>query len=215
MMIITKLNAPQSLVLHRSQSYSDYDNMPRKTKEDLKRSLLQEQGYLCCYCMGRIDFKNMRLEHWQCQSRFRDKQLDYNNLMAACWGNDGELPENRHCDVRKGDADLIYNPSDIGHQSRLGIRYLADGIIQAQDSIFNAQLESVLNLNYGILKANRKKAYEGAIEVLQKVSGRASKDSLQRKMQRLRNRDNEGKFTPYLDVALYFLNKKLERYQRE
>jgi hypothetical protein len=43
-------NEPKSLRLHRQKSVSNYDNYAEK--DDLRRALLEEQGYLCCYCMS-------------------------------------------------------------------------------------------------------------------------------------------------------------------
>ena len=62
-----------------------YDDFPNKTKEgcennetdNLRKSLLEEQGYICCYCMSRIDCKNSKIEHFKPQSLHRDKQIDY------------------------------------------------------------------------------------------------------------------------------------------
>ncbi len=121
---INKSHEPNGLCFHRSQPHADYDNIPPETKTDLKRSLLMEQGYLCCYCMDRVDITTMRIEHWQCQSRFSPRALDYTNLMAACSGNEGSSEREHHCDVQKKDSDLCLNPSNALDHDRLSIRYL-------------------------------------------------------------------------------------------
>ena len=36
-------------------------------KDQLKESLLKEQGYLCAYCMSRISEDTMKVEHWHPQ----------------------------------------------------------------------------------------------------------------------------------------------------
>ena len=46
---ITKGQEPQSLIRHRKQPHSDYDNYTEK--DELREALLAEQGGICCYCM--------------------------------------------------------------------------------------------------------------------------------------------------------------------
>ena len=45
-------NEPKSLRLHRQKSFSDYSNYAEK--DDLRKALLEEQGYICCYCLSRV-----------------------------------------------------------------------------------------------------------------------------------------------------------------
>jgi uncharacterized protein (TIGR02646 family) len=101
---IIKQSEPRSLVEHRSQANANYDNYPEK--DDLRKSLLKEQGYICCYCMSRIKLDEMKIEHWQPQTKYISRQLDYKNLLGACMGNQGARPQNQHCDTRKGDSEI-------------------------------------------------------------------------------------------------------------
>jgi uncharacterized protein (TIGR02646 family) len=81
-------NEPKSLRLHRQKSVSNYDNYAEK--DDLRRALLEEQGYLCCYCMSRIQTPTqdkMKIEHFQSQHEFPELQLNFNNLLASCKGS--------------------------------------------------------------------------------------------------------------------------------
>lgn len=58
------------------------------SKSDLKRFLVLEQGFVCCYCGQRI-FTNEKtpIEHLQAKSIFKNKIYEYDNLMASCSGN--------------------------------------------------------------------------------------------------------------------------------
>lgn len=68
-------------------------------KKALKRSLLCEQGFVCCYCGRRLfaDF-NTHLEHLKAkgkkeEGKYINKQyiFDYDNLMACCFGSSKDI----------------------------------------------------------------------------------------------------------------------------
>jgi uncharacterized protein (TIGR02646 family) len=53
-------------------------------KTKLKQSLIEEQGYLCCYCGKRIHSDNSHIEHFKPQSTNKESELEYNNLLVSC-----------------------------------------------------------------------------------------------------------------------------------
>ncbi len=53
-------------------------------KEPVRDMLLTDQGYLCCYCMRRIDKENMKVEHYRPQSLYPKEELVWKNLLAVC-----------------------------------------------------------------------------------------------------------------------------------
>ncbi|NBH33059.1 hypothetical protein D3Z58_05740 [Clostridiaceae bacterium] len=54
-MIYIKKNAePAKLLQYRHQPNGRFDDMDADVKEQLRESLLKEQGHLCAYCMRRI-----------------------------------------------------------------------------------------------------------------------------------------------------------------
>ena len=58
-------NQPIPLVRHRQQPHATYNNYYEKN--DLREALLNEQGFICCYCMRRIQegvASKMVLEHF-------------------------------------------------------------------------------------------------------------------------------------------------------
>jgi uncharacterized protein (TIGR02646 family) len=89
---IHKNPEPTSLTQHRCNTNTDYDNYAEK--DDLRESLVNEQRWICCYCMQRIypNLENMKIEHNKSQSpnKFPEKQLDYGNLLGACLGGTGK-----------------------------------------------------------------------------------------------------------------------------
>ena len=116
---IAKGPEPPSLAAHRN-SFGDYRNY--RDKRELRRALVEEQRGLCCYCMGRIhDDQNTKIEHWRSQNRYRDQQLVYRNLLAACLGRIGKRRSEKHCDTRKENQDLSWNPADPNHHVGKGV----------------------------------------------------------------------------------------------
>ena len=75
---IIKGKEPLSLVKHRLKPFSDYDNYSKKY--ELRISLLTKQGYICCYCMQRINDFRMKIEHWK-------SQVDYPELLFSLGPN--------------------------------------------------------------------------------------------------------------------------------
>lgn len=63
----------------------EFDLLP---KEEIRQSLLEEQHYLCAYCMKRIknDGLHTTIEHWEPLSVNKDKALEYDNMLAVCDG---------------------------------------------------------------------------------------------------------------------------------
>ena len=155
MRAITKGHEPRSLTEHRNagRDYVDYQD-----KDGLREALVREQRGLCCYCMGRIrpNRDKMKIEHWRSQAHYPELQLNYRNLLGACPGGKGQPPCLQHCDTRKRDRDLLWNPADADHAIETRVRYLPDGTIKSNDRLFDRQLNEVLNLNLAILKNRRK-----------------------------------------------------------
>lgn len=213
MRAIIKGREPTSLKEHRLTPHCDYDNYAHKA--DLRRALVTEQQGLCCYCMGRIraDPQSMKIEHWQCQSRFPDHQLVYRNLLGACGGGDGRPWQEQHCDTRKGDRDMLWNPAEPGHRIEERIRYELDGSIHSDDPIFDDQLDEVLNLNFKKLKNNRKSILDAVLHWWKaeraRLQGPVPRDRLRREVDRRRVR--VGELMPYCQVAIWWLQQRLSR----
>ena len=54
MITIEKQKQPGSLIAFKKNGGTDYLSLDKDTKKDIVDSLLEEQGYLCAYCMRRI-----------------------------------------------------------------------------------------------------------------------------------------------------------------
>lgn len=84
----------------KDATYSDLQNN-NAIKEVLKKSLLKEQGYICCYCGCKITEDNMIVEHLLPRSRYPNIELDYNNLLASCDGGRRKRTENNKINTQK------------------------------------------------------------------------------------------------------------------
>ena len=208
---ITKRQGPQSLIRHRNQPHSDYDNYA--AKDDLRAALLAEQGGICCYCMKRIIAQNMKIEHWAAQQRHPQMQLDHQNLLAACDGGEGAAKHLQHCDTHKGDDDIRIHPADATHNCERLTKYQADGVIYSDEARIDEDLDKVLNLNLQRLANNRKAVLDGALAGLikRRPGGSWTKAFLQGERNRWTSRDQTGQFREYCQIVSYQLDRKIAK----
>ncbi|MDJ0799763.1 MAG: TIGR02646 family protein [Calothrix sp. MO_167.B12] len=215
---INKNREPLSLTHYRStipsESREHKDNYDSYTeKNELRQSLLTEQGYICCYCMQRISIDNMKIEHWKPQTKYRELQLDYNNLLGACKGGEGSPPQFQYCDTKKGDKQITISPIDNHRNCEKLIKYRADGKIYSDDETINNELNEVLNLNMQTLVNNRKEVWFSVIEQLNsKYPKKDWKSAIKREIQKWSNQQGDGKYRPYCQIVIHHLNKKLSKY---
>lgn len=212
---IRKGQEPPSLLEYRQEPGATYDGLPQGAKDEIRKQLAREQGYLCCYCMQRIkpDLHGMKIEHWapQADPSTRHRELDWKNLLGACKGNEGAPWRDQYCDTRKGDAHLTLNPTDPSCEQRL--RYLPDGTIASDDQVMNADLSRTLNLNYACLKNNRKAVLDALVNAMhRKYSGHPwPETALEQKLAELQQFSAEGRLQEYCQVPIYWLRKRLGR----
>ena len=211
MRAITKGSEPRSLTAHRQTPHSDYHNYP--DKGTLREMLVVEQRGLCCYCMGRIRGDSMKVEHWRSQSRFPGEQLDYRNLLGACQGGEGQPRSRQHCDTRKGDRDLRWNPADPSHAVEARIHYQSDGGIRSHDADFDAQLDGVLNLNLPLLKTSRKRVRQRVFDwwnmEKRRLRGPVPRERFEK--EREQRIGGAGDLQPFCQVAVWWLDQRLKR----
>jgi uncharacterized protein (TIGR02646 family) len=81
-------------------------------KAVIKKYLLEDQGYLCCYTGIRISESDSHFEHFKPQSKCEDNEdVDYRNLFAA-FPKDGNCPFGAHARKNHYDERLFINPLD-------------------------------------------------------------------------------------------------------
>ncbi len=105
MIKINKGSEPREWVEKRNTPGFKYEAIP-----ELRESLLEEQGYICAYCMCRIGESNSKIEHIKSKSpeKFPELSLSYSNMIICCMGGEGSKGE-KHCDTSKEDKDISFD----------------------------------------------------------------------------------------------------------
>ncbi|MEB3311765.1 MAG: hypothetical protein VKJ02_16190 [Snowella sp.] len=193
-------------------------------KDELRQSLLKEQGYICCFCMCRIKDSNetTKIAHIFPQNPVSDEDkqkvkqenldLNYYNMLAACNGGSGKPLDSQHCDTKQGNTILKINPADSVRNCEILIEYTSSGEIYSNNADINHDLKEVLNLNLNAIKKARKEAYSAIIIKLEsKYPNRSwSKRSIENEIKNYSQLKN-GKYAPYCQYVIYFLEKKLKQ----
>ncbi|EHH1031119.1 TIGR02646 family protein [Vibrio parahaemolyticus] len=212
MIEIKKGREPASLIRYRNRPDALYDG-PNFTvvKDDIRDSLLKEQGFLCAYCMCRVKKTKMKVEHYRCQHSHPSLQLTYTNLFACCMGNEGSVKKKQTCDTKKGSDSLSI---DLLSQNPLAsslISYNSSGKIKCSDSNIDTELNEVLNLNQRRLVANRKAVLEAVESELGKKRGLRSRAEITSLLKSYTGLDTNYKYKEYCGVAKFYLEKRLQR----
>lgn len=227
MKYIQKDNEPTSLEKYRKSlspgTQKAYDNFPDKAT--LREALLEEQGYVCCYCMKRITSEfievkgksqcKTRIEHWAPRGVYNghngkpDLRLNYRNLMAACDGNQGQPKHLYCCDKSKGSQEIKINPTQSICEEQFFFSLAEE--ITSEDEDIKQELNDILRLNIQIHRNNRKAALNKALQQLQPFPPSNHQASrIQKVIDQLSRRDEMGQHEPYFAYAVYFLRKRLE-----
>ncbi len=176
---------------------------------ELRDALLEEQGYICAYCMRRIPAKDVKvdasskIEHIKSQEDRPDLQLNYANMAICCPGN---MNDEAHCDKLKGSNSVSFNLHTSALQQSISYGSL-DGSISSSNHTWNEEMNATLNLNHGLLKANRREALESII-VLMNAAGWTNQ-AINAKLKQWRQRNAEGKYYQFCGIVIWYLEKKL------
>lgn len=212
MILINKGNTPEALSIAKKKGLICYDDMRSDLKTTVKEELLQEQGYLCAYCMCRIQQENSTIEHYRPISVDSALDLEYSNMLAVCPGGAGSTFKNQTCDERRGNTALTVNP--LKPMTLSGISYQADGRIVSSQPQVQADFDNVLNLNLDTLKENRIYALNALKKKLYadfKKRG-ASRAAIESYLLQLQHKDKRGKYLPYMGILVAYLEKRLRQF---
>lgn len=216
MIYIEKRAEPHSLRAHRNTSGADFDSLD---KMELRDFLLSEQGYICAYCMKRInDAKDTKIEHYE--ARNDENQLIYTNLLAVCTGNEklqnqsGRVdPKKFSCDTMKKSQVLHINPQNKGDMKT--IYYDALGKIYSTNREYQNDLDIVLNLNdpYGFLIDNRQAALKAVQNQLSKLKpGQDAKPLLQKMKNLCITKNNADELPEFVGIMLWYVERQIRKH---
>ncbi len=191
---------------------------PQYSKQELRESLVREQGYLCCYCLAGItsEHPSAPIEHFLPKSIHRSLIFDYKNLHASCVGmvrnakrSDSYKSKLLNCDASKGP----YDPGDAAysivspleeHCEALFV-FGADGQIQAVEE--NGERDpraketiKVLNLDNENLRKMRLEAFFAFIFELE--DNNLSFEELMLELESLIDSDRPLPFYPSIIASL-------------
>lgn len=222
MLYIQKRTEPRELTQAKRLGLSHYDDMTTDVKDVVRHSLAEEQGYICAYCMKRIDLQTMQIEHYRAQNAPSGtydaaSTVDYGNMLGVCPGNKNSgLPHNGlTCDQHRGNTPLTVDP--LKKWTIDQISYTSDGKIFSQDERINHDLDVILNLNcvQAYLPKGRKDALDSLKNKIHRdcAGGTANKAYLQ-KLHHDISQMTDGKLVPYLGILLDYLHKRMQRAER-
>jgi len=157
MKYIVKGTEPQELTDFKADATPDwtpsYDGLTRVAKNAVKESLLQEQGYICCYCERRIADRTSHIEHFNPQERGEVDPLDFSNMLCSCQQK-LKKGDPRHCGNLKDnwfDDTLLVSPLSSTCESKFGFK--GDGTIYPIDENEAAKI-TIRKLGLDIRKLN-------------------------------------------------------------
>ena len=218
MIYIRKKKTPVFLRECQSDPFITFKNLRGIDKKQLRESLCDEQNGLCAYCMKRIrpTESGMKVEHLDPQSHNAGNDLDYNNLLAVCYGNMSDASREHTCDTCKGDRELHISPlrPDIEPM----IQYRRNGLSAASDKLpdhtkteVNTDLNEILNLNHKDLQNNRKAVLEGYLIALSRRKEKGKLPDSFWKAEETRYKSGERRTEEYKGIILDYIGKKLRR----
>ena len=217
-------NEPKSLKEERSTPNPDYNSC---NKNDIRKALLLEQGYLCAYCMRRIDNgkdkkgnPNTRIEHFEGQSSEKgsDLRLNFLNMLGVCDGNEGNSDHLLTCDKKRASFQKEEPKLNIDPKKKnceYLIAYRNNGIIYSTNEQIDHELNKLLGLNNQNLIRERHFVVKIARTRIQryhkKKKGNAWTKSDLTKEIKYWSTQKDNKYSEYCRIAVYYLEKKLAR----
>lgn len=216
MKFIHKSTSPAELEKYKQTEGARFDDMDSTTKQAVRASLVKEQGYLCCYCGMRIENNyHSTIDHIKPQGvkEYEDLQLDYNNLICSCDGDEQNRSNKTkaekkkfpsHCNNIKGHQIIKISPLDIDCESKF--EFDEEGNIDGIDQDAKATIK-VLGLDCSTLNTDRKAAIQPYINEYQgKV---VSRNILETLITKLEQKNDDGRFFPFCFVSIYYIKNFL------
>ena len=215
MIYIKKGQEPKSLTEYKKKIGASYAGLETECKDDIRKSLLHEQGNLCAYCMQRISENAMKIEHWIPEEKLTDyERLNYNNMLGCCYGHEKDTKSSElTCDSNRKSEKLTIDPRDATLISLIKYNTLT-GEIYSDNEEINKDLNKTLNLNSKtyFLKENRKAVYDEFIRIMskRKKSGTWSNGDLRKIYQHYLSRDEKDNLKEYSGIVLWYLENRLK-----
>jgi len=213
MKYIQKGKEPTSLTAKRNTEGAKYEC----AETTWQQQLLDDQGYLCAYCMGRISLAlnekwepKIGIEHYLSRKLNPELELIWKNMLGVC---NGTFSSDPHCDKAKGAVALnILNPSILQKSEQL-IKYSIFGDIlpdtpnQGLEQKIIDDLNSILNLNDEKLRNARKDVIDRAKDILKKKhpTGPWTNKDIDKEISHWQSKTKRGGYKVYCQAAIWYL----------
>ncbi|KVA58124.1 hypothetical protein WI61_12415 [Burkholderia cepacia] len=206
-----------------------YADLQRPEKQILHHALLDEQGWVCCYCGGAVTEKNSHIEHFRPQSDFGALQLNYDNLHASCMGTSRQALDDRE-DGANGSRSVKRLPTFCGDAKRDQFdeaRHISPADPNCESRFIYTQTGQILPSDHGdssasymlgILALDVQHLRAAREEVLKAFDSAflatVTADELMQLRDAFRTRDADGKLKPYGHVAARYAEQRLADLQQ-
>ena len=181
-----------------------YESMDSGVKRKLYADILEEQHYLCAYCMSRIDFpentvssQKITIDHYMSQAHNPALSMSYGNMLGSCV----------RCQNNKGSEELSVNPLDKDDIST--VSYLSSGEIRSSRPDIEKDFE-LLELNSEFLRGARKAVRGAFIERLRSKYG-SGKITVGEWDRIKRVFSDKEKYDPFIGIVIWFIERQIRK----
>jgi uncharacterized protein (TIGR02646 family) len=207
---INKSKEPENFKAWKKLANDDWKpcwkGFSKPEKIDVHNALLQEQGFICCYCGMRINREASHIEHLLPRAIYPELALDYNNLLASCQGESEESPKLPvHCGHKKGKWHLMVSPLQANCSDFF--KYNGAGEILAKEDLDKQSAAETtidkLGLNIPKLTAMRREAIDAILLDIEELT----EAEIQQLAVGYAQPDANGQYTPFCFAIAYILNQ--------
>ena len=189
-----------------------YGDMPGNVKDVVKQHLLEEQGRLCCYTGMRVNSENSHIEHFKPQSECEEHEdVDYRNLLVAYPDTSKRCQFGAYAKDNWYDEDRLVSPLHRSCETKF--LFKQSGKIAPSDNEDEAAVETIkrLCLDDPSLEEMRQRKID---ELLFPDNRPLRRAQMQRLIQRLYDRDRNGRFVAFCFVIKQVAQDLLRRAER-
>ncbi len=203
-----------------------YDDLAQSEEYGkLKKELLAEQGYICCYCEKEVGVRagdGSNIEHFMprhpdkrvltpeecaiCQSA----ELDYENMFVSCGGE--ERYSEDHCNNTKNNWFDFHNcisPASEKIDGLFGFR-LNGKIFAVDNNVCAEKMRENLNLDSYALRKQRETAYDTVLEEEFSDDTLLQDDEyIMETIDMYQEKDKNGRYEPFCSMITYCLREYL------
>jgi len=185
----------------------DWENLQNPQKAAVYKALLNEQGYICCYCEQRIDKSTSHIEHFKPRETYPELSLVYDNFLCSCpgWKEGKSTDPQEHCGASKAnwfDENLMVSP--LESECEKYFQYTQVGEIRPNYAAPEQKAKAAeatiehCKLNHAILLKMRDETLDGLDDLTQ--------DEALQLIKSYQQRDSKGQYQPFCTAIIYFLS---------